>query len=200
MKVDTHNLPPPPRPETHRVAAPPPGLTPEPRVTEPATFDLKTGVTKDFLQSALTTEIGKQVQEVLGRHGLSLTDAAGLDWSAEATSDRIVAGTTALLGVFARQNPDLSNEELLDRFESTIRSSIDRGYQQALSVLEAVSTFSPEVKELGQRTIAMTHDKLTSWFAEQRENLAKAAPAEEAEGPTESPPWPPLGEELRAVA
>lgn len=199
MKVDSHNLPPPPRLDTPRVATPTASSPPETRATSSATFDLRSGVTKDFLQSALTTEIGKQVQDVLGKHGLSLTDAAGLDWSAEATSDRIVAGTTALLHTFARQNPELSNEELLDRFESTIRSSIDRGYQQALSILEAVSTFSPEVKELGQRTIAMTHDKLTTWFAEQRENLAK--PQEpEAEAATESPPWPPLGEELRSVA
>lgn len=199
MKVDSHNLPPPPRLEPHRASAPTPSAQTGPSVTSATTFDLRSGVTKDFLQSALTTEIGKQVQDVLGKHGLSLTDAAGLDWSAEATSDRIVAGTTALLHTFARQNPELSNKELLDRFESTIRSSIDRGYQQALSILEAVSTFSPEVKELGQRTIAMTHDKLTTWFAEQRENLAK--PQEpEAEAATESPPWPPLGEELRSVA
>jgi len=136
-------------------------------------FDLRNGVTKEFLQSALTTQIGKNVEAILGKHGLSLNDAAGADWSAEATSNRIVAGTTALLGIFARQNPELSDQELLDRFESTIRAGIDRGYREALGILEAVSTFSPEVRELGQTTIAMSHDKLTAWFSQQRENLAK---------------------------
>lgn len=191
MKVDTpHVLP----PRIDAARAPAPAQAPPRGAVASATFDLRNGVTKDFLQSALTTEIGKQVEGVLGKHGLSLTDAAGLDWSAEATSDRIVAGTTALLGTFARQNPELSNEELLDRFESTIRGGVDRGYQQALSILEAVSSFSPEVRELGQRTIAMTHDKLTSWFAEQRSNL-KSSSAAEAPA-KEAPPWPPLGEAL----
>jgi hypothetical protein len=197
MKVDTPHLLP-PRIENARA----PSRTEPLPTSSPtsATFDLRRGVTKDFLQSALTTEIGKQIEGVLGKHGLSLTDAAGLDWSAEATSDRIVAGTTALLGVFARQHPELSDEVLLARFEDMIRGGIDRGYQQALSILEAVSTFTPEVRELGQRTIAMTHDKLTSWLAEQRKNLqsgkAGPDPAEEA------PPWPPLGEDLapRSVA
>jgi hypothetical protein len=138
-------------------------------------FDLRNGVTREFLQSALTTQIGKNVESMLGKNGLSLYDAVGADWSAEATSDRIVAGTTALLGVFARQNPELSDTELLDRFESTIRAGIDRGYREALGILEAVSTFSPEVRELGQKTISMTQDKLTTWFAEQRDNLAKSA-------------------------
>lgn len=199
MKVDNHNLPPPPRLDTQRVATPTANSPPEARATSSATFDLRNGVTKDFLQSALTTEIGQQVQDVLGKHGLSLNDASGLDWSAEATSDRIVAGTTSLLGTFARQNPDLSSEALLDKFETTIRNGVDRGYKQALSILEAVSTFSPEVKELGQRTISMTHDKLTSWFAEQRQNLSKPA-TQEADAPKDSPPWPPLGEALRSVA
>jgi len=140
-------------------------------------FDLRNGVTKEFLQSALTTQIGKNVESMLGKNGLSLYDAVGADWSAEATSDRIVAGTTALLGIFARQNPELSDQELLDRFESTIRQGIDKGYREALGILEAVSTFSPEVRELGHKTMSMSHDKLTTWFAEQRDNLAKAAVA-----------------------
>ncbi len=155
-------------------------------------FDLRNGVTKEFLQSALTTQIGKNVESMLGKNGLSLYDAVGSDWSAEATSDRIVAGTTALLGVFARQNPELSDTELLDRFESTIRAGIDRGYREALGILEAVSTFSPEVRELGQKTISMTQDKLTSWFAEQRDNLTKAAAAPtsaEAAPPVEANAW-----------
>lgn len=152
----------------------------KPAVAQPSTprttFDLRNGVTKEFLQSALTTEIGKNVQDVLGKHGLSLDDTAGMDWSADATSDRIVAGTTSMLSTFARQNPDLEGEALLDKFETTIRGGIDKGYQQALSILEAVSTFSPEVKELGAKTISMTHDKLTEWFAARKESL-KAAEA-----------------------
>lgn len=173
MKVDSHRPTYPPRPEALRPSPPP-----QSRSADATTFDLKDGVTREFLQSALTTEIGKQVQDVLGRNGISITDAAGLDWSAEATSDRIVVGTTSLLATFARKHPDLQGQELLDAFERTIRRGIDTGYGHALSILEAVSTFSPEVKDLGQRTIAMTHEKLTKWFAEQAQQLAAPAVAE----------------------
>lgn len=164
-----------PSPATHAAARRAPVAKDEAGAPRPA-VDLRTGVTKEFLQAALTTQIGKAVEETLQTHGMSLQDTVGQDWSAEATSDRIVAGTTALLGVFARQNPDLSKAELVDRFEATIRGGIAKGYEEALSILEGMAAFDPSVRALGQETMRLVGSKLDTWFARVREGLQASAP------------------------
>jgi len=145
-------------------------------------LDLKRGVTKEYLQAALTTRIGKAIEETLQANGLSLDDTVGVDWSADATSDRIVAGTTSLLGIFARQNPNLSRSELVAEFEKTIRGGIAKGYQEALSILEAMSAFDDSVRGLGQETMRLVDKKLDDYFAKLRESI-QADPASSGSGP-----------------
>lgn len=163
------------------VSGGPGAATPTKKVSEaksqakvrPPPLELRQGLTKEYLQMALTTRVGKSVEDALKVHGLSLSDAVGVDVSAEATSDRIVTGTTAMLGIFARQNPNLSKAELIDKFEQTIRGGIDRGYQEALSILEAVESFDEGIRGLGQRTIELVHEKLDGYFAKLRESIAE---------------------------
>jgi len=137
------------------------------------------GIDKEFLQRAITTRIGKAVEETLEANGLSTEGLTGVDWSAEATADRIVAGTTGMLGIFARQNPELSRADLIDKFEATIRGGIAKGYKEALSVLEAVESFDDSIRGLGAETMKRVDSKLDAFFAKLRES----APASPPEGP-----------------
>lgn len=132
--------------------------------------DLSKDSSKKFLQDALLSEIGKQVDTVLQNNGLDIRDAAGLDWSAEATSQRIFEGTTGLFGVWRGQHPEMSEKELIDSFEKTIRKAVDQGAGEAMSILVNAG-FGNETKDTASETMAMVHDKFDAFFDELRQGL-----------------------------
>lgn len=97
------------------------------------------------------------------------------DTTPEATAERIVSGATSYFEVFKRQNPNLSDEELLNRFLSTIRGGIDRGYSEAVGTLEGLGAFEFEgVKSGVEKTRQLVDEKLAAFEAFKREELGLA--------------------------
>ena len=141
------------------------------------TVDLKSGLELEKIQQLLTTEIGKKVDKMMTDAGIDLSQAAGLDGSAEATSGRIFDMTTGLFGVWRDQHPDMSEEELIDSFEKVIRSSVDRGYEEA-SALIAASGFSEQTAEITGRTMSLLHERYDTYFEELRNNLGSQSDSE----------------------
>ncbi|MFO0750964.1 MAG: DUF5610 domain-containing protein [Myxococcota bacterium] len=137
-------------------------------------LDLRQGLTLEYLQEALTTRVGKAVEEKLAAQGVDLNDAVGVDVSPEATADRIFRGTTSLLATFARQNPKLSQSDLVDKFETTIRGAIKKGYNEAVHILEGFQEFDDKVRGLVQQTQDVLDKKLDTYFADLRSQLANA--------------------------
>jgi hypothetical protein len=98
------------------------------------------------------------------------------DTTPEATAERIVSGATSYFEVFKRQNPNLSEEELLNRFLSTIRGGIDRGYSEAVEILEGLGAFEFEgVKNGVEKTRQLVDEKLAAFEAFKREELGLPA-------------------------
>jgi len=91
-------------------------------------------------------------------------------YTPEATAQRIYDGVTALFSAFQRQNASLENDELIDSFMSTIRGGIQKGYSDALGILEAVGAFAVEgVKEGVEQTRILLESKLSN-FEQQMKN------------------------------
>ncbi|MDO6506564.1 DUF5610 domain-containing protein [Colwellia sp. 4_MG-2023] len=86
----------------------------------------------------------------------SVEDAyeSGLDFSPEATAERIVSFSTQFLGAFREQNPDLSEEESLNAFMDVIGSGIDQGFGEAKDILGGLNVLEGEVSD----TINTTYD------------------------------------------
>ncbi|MBU2926330.1 DUF5610 domain-containing protein [Colwellia sp. C2M11] len=86
----------------------------------------------------------------------SVEDAyeSGLDFSPEATAERIVSFSTQFLGAFREQNPDLSEEESLNAFMDVIGSGIDQGFGEAKDILGGLNVLEGEVSD----TIDTTYD------------------------------------------
>ena len=132
--------------------------------------DLKSGLEVEKIQQLLTTEIGKKVDKMMADAGIDLTAAAGLDWSPEATSERIFDMTTGLFGVWRDQHPDMSEEELIDSFEKVIRSSVDQGYEEASAIISA-GGFNEQTAETTGKTMSLLHERYDTYFEELRSNL-----------------------------
>lgn len=94
------------------------------------------------------------------------------DVTPEATADRIVSGATAFFDVFAKQNSDLSGEELLNKFLETIKAGISKGYDDATGILQDLGAFDVEgVKDGVEKTKSLIDEKLKAYEAQKRVEL-----------------------------
>lgn len=94
------------------------------------------------------------------------------DVTPEATADRIVSGATAFFDLYARQNPELEGEELLDSFMETIRGGVDKGYGEAVDILEGLGAFDVEgVKASVEETKRLVDEKLAAYETHMRKEL-----------------------------
>lgn len=90
----------------------------------------------------------------------------------EATAERIVAGATGFFEIFAKQNPDLSPEELLSKFMSEIRKGIEAGYGDAVKTLEDLGAFEFDGVEDGiKQTKVLIEEKLKAFETQKRQDL-----------------------------
>jgi len=89
---------------------------------------------------------------------------SSLDVSPEATADRIVGFALGLKGVFARQNEDLSPEQMMSRFESEIRRGIGDGFGHARGVLQGLELLEGDVEENVDATWDLVQQKLDGYF------------------------------------
>lgn len=95
--------------------------------------------------------------------------------TAEATATRIVQGATAFYQAFAKQNPGLEDQELLDKFMDTLRSGIQKGYDEAYNTLEGLGAFGVEgVKEGVEETKILIESKLQAFYESKQSEIQAA--------------------------
>lgn len=94
------------------------------------------------------------------------------DYTADATSTRIVQGATAFFGVYAEQHPELSQEEQLDKFMETIKSGIQKGYDEAFNTLKGLGAFDLDGIQGGvEQTKILIDQKLEAFYQAKRKEL-----------------------------
>ncbi len=80
----------------------------------------------------------------------AIENAASQDNSAEATAERIVSLSTGFFEAFKAQNPD--DENVLESFMETIRAGFEKGYNEAVEILEGLSVFEGDIAADIQKT------------------------------------------------
>ncbi len=87
-----------------------------------------------------------------------------VDNSPAATADRIVSFALGLHGAFARQNQDLSPEELMARFETEVRRGIGEGFGRARSALGDLDLLQDEIADNVDATWQAVQERLAAFF------------------------------------
>ena len=128
------------------------------------------------LEEAAYAQLRSLVGDAANKLGYS--DVMGIDTSPEATSDRIVSFGTSMFGLYQRQNPDLSESDALEKFESLIRGAVDTGFNDAIQIIRGLGAMSSEVDTVTSKTYELIHSKLDDWFSSTRARLED--PAEES--------------------
>jgi len=122
-----------------------------------STLEFSNSLGDQPLSLALKTAL-QGINEALQANGVesSVEDAfeSGVDYSPEATAERIVSFSTQFLGAFREQNPDMSEEESLNAFMDVIGSGIDQGFGEAKDILGGLNVLEGEVSD----TIDTTYD------------------------------------------
>lgn len=119
----------------------------------------------------LSTPLGQRLDAMFSEYGVDLSDAVGVDYSADATSTRIVDFATSLYGTFQAQHPELKGDDLITAFESTVRGAVDEGYGQARTFLDGKGV-PGEVVSLGDETMNLVHHKFDGFFESLRSGAA----------------------------
>lgn len=88
---------------------------------------------------------------------------SGIDFSPEATAERIVSFSTQFLGAYREQNPQMSQEESLTAFVDIISGGIDQGFGEAKDILGGLKVLEGEVTENIDKTYALVQSGLQAF-------------------------------------
>lgn len=88
---------------------------------------------------------------------------SGIDFSPEATAERIVSFSTQFLGAYREQNPQMSQEESLTAFVDIISGGIDQGFGEAKDMLGGLKVLEGDVTENIDKTYALVQSGLQAF-------------------------------------
>ncbi|MEY8199513.1 MAG: DUF5610 domain-containing protein, partial [Colwellia sp.] len=107
------------------------------------------------------------INEVLKDSGVesSVEDAyeSGLDFSSEATAERIVSFSTQFLGSYREQNPEMSEEESLTSFVDIISGGIEQGFSEAKDILGSLKVLEGDTASDIDKTYELVQEGLQSF-------------------------------------
>lgn len=81
----------------------------------------------------------------LGDNAIQKAADSGMDFSPQATADRIVSLSTALFGKYAGQHPEKDLETALKDFTQLIGSGIDKGFAEARQILDGLQVLKGDI-------------------------------------------------------
>lgn len=88
-------------------------------------------------------------------------------WSPENTADRIVTSALGHFETFKTQHPGMAEEEQLEQFMTRITEAIDKGYGEAVKVLDGLKVFDGSIKDNAEATLALIGERLAAFREEQ---------------------------------
>lgn len=126
-----------------------------------AAVKAKAQLNSSILQASLTVSIGAQneplalllksaitgINEALkGQYGDdAIQNAVAQDNTAQGTADRIVSLSTGFFEAYKQQHPDEDEAVALDKFMSTIRGGMEKGFQEARDILQGLKVLNGDV-------------------------------------------------------
>ena len=84
-------------------------------------------------------------------------------WSSENTADRIMIGATSYFETFKKQNPNLSEEELVEKYTNLIKPALEKGMGEAIEILKGFGAFEGHIKDTVEETQRLVFEKLDAF-------------------------------------
>ncbi|WP_440874271.1 DUF5610 domain-containing protein [Thalassotalea sp. PLHSN55] len=108
------------------------------------------------------------INEALGEAGIETSGEksvydAGIDFSPEATAERIVAFSTKFISAYQAQHPDMSEQDSVSTFVDIITGGIDTGFSEAKEVLGGLNVLEGEIADNIGKTYALVQQGLQAF-------------------------------------
>ncbi|CAI3800926.1 MULTISPECIES: DUF5610 domain-containing protein [Rheinheimera] len=126
--------------------------------------------------------INSELEAEFGPNAAEKIKNSGVDTSPQATADRIVGFATAFYQKFSEQNPDMPEEERLDKFLSLVGGGVDKGFEDARGILDGLGVLEGKVSD----DIDSTYSLIQEGFAKFREMILNPDKTVEDQDITES--------------
>jgi len=126
--------------------------------------------------------INKELEGEFGPNAAEKIKNSGVDTSPQTTADRIVGFATAFYQKYSEQNPDMPEEERLDKFLALVGGGVDKGFEDARGVLDGLGVLNGKIAE----DIDSTYSLIQDGFAKFREMILNPDKTTEDQDLTES--------------
>jgi hypothetical protein len=98
-----------------------------------------------LLYRAAIEAINEELAPIQGENSVQKSLASGVDYSPEATADRIVSFATAFFSVHQQQNQSMVLDEQVDSFMLKIGDAIDHGFKEASDILSGLKVLEGDI-------------------------------------------------------
>lgn len=112
------------------------------------------------------------MQEAANKLGIDLNT---VDASSEATANRIVNFALGMYGTYQKQHPEMSEEERLAKYEKLITNAINKGYGEAVGILQGMGVSDKQTMAGIQKTHDLIFQKISNFFESRRAELQTQA-------------------------
>lgn len=120
---------------------------------QPLSLLLKTAL-QGINEALKGTEVETSIEEVY---------ESGVDFSPEATAERIVSFSTQFFGSYREQHPEMAEDEALTAFVDIISGGIDQGFGEAKDILSGLKVLEGEIGDTIDKTYALVQEGLQSF-------------------------------------
>ena len=114
----------------------------------------------ELLYRTVIDALGEYVDPVLGEGAIQEAYDSGLDVSPEATAERIVSLSTAFIGAFKEQHPELEGGALVSRFLEVIGGGIEQGFTEARDILDGLDVLEGDIASNIDKTYELVQQGL----------------------------------------
>ncbi|QIR15543.1 DUF5610 domain-containing protein [Shewanella aestuarii] len=89
--------------------------------------------------------IDEELDLVLGENNVNKPLGGEIDYSPQATADRIVTFATGYFGLHQQQNVELDFDEQLNSFMDKISGAIEKGFNEAIAILDGLKVLEGDI-------------------------------------------------------
>lgn len=120
-----------------------------------------------LLYRAAIEAINEELAPTMGEDAVQKNAEEGIDYSPEATADRIVSFATQFFSVHQQQNQSMGFDEQVSSFMVKIGDAIDQGFKEASDILSGLKVLEGDIADGVDQTYELIQQKLAQ-FAQDR--------------------------------
>lgn len=121
----------------------------------------------NLVYSSAIDKLNEVLEAEYGVEAIQSAADSGMDFSPEATAERIVGFATSFFGAFMDRQGGEDKEGSLQEFMDIIRGAIDKGFEEAKDILEGLQVLEGDIASNIDQTYNLIQEGLDRFQADQ---------------------------------